>query len=212
MDKAPDISSWIRPLSVVSILQTCLIRCSVTPECKAVLYENSKCYLYSTSDGSSVLIFGQQAVSVVSRKSIYGNAPQINIVQLNNIVSCSASAKYLSHTCYNMIDGVLTTFWMTNTTNLYQWIRLEFAQYYEVHAVDLWSRARTKGQCSRLSLNFSNNFIRQVDRKCVTTDRPAYNRFEIDGVLSDYVKMTCIDRCLPSGWFVHFEMAVFVRV
>lgn len=72
MDKAPDISSWIRPLSVVSILQTCLIRCSVTPECKAVLYENSKCYLYSTSDGSSVLIFGQQAVSVVSRKSIYG--------------------------------------------------------------------------------------------------------------------------------------------
>jgi len=53
---------------------------------------------------------------------------------------------------------------------------------------------------------------KQVDRKCVTTDRPAYNRFEIDGVLSDYVKMTCTDRCLPSGWFVHFEMAVFVRV
>ena len=72
MDKAPDISSWIRPLRVVSILEMCLIGCSETNECKAVLYENSKCYLYNTSDGCAILMSGQQAVSVVSRKSIYG--------------------------------------------------------------------------------------------------------------------------------------------
>ncbi|KAK2139044.1 hypothetical protein LSH36_2102g00000 [Paralvinella palmiformis] len=191
IDKAPDISSWIRPLRIVSVLEMCLLGCSKITECKYVLYDSPKCYLYNTSDG---------------------NALKINTLQPNSIVSCTASAAAKEHTCYNMFDGNLATFWMTDTNALNQWIRLEFAQYYEVHAVDLWSNIMTQGQCSRLTLSFRNNVIRVVDRECVTTNGLAYNRFEIGEVLSDYVNMTCIDRCLPKGWFVHYEMAVSVRL
>jgi len=72
IDKAPDISSWIRPLRIVSVLEMCLLSCSKITECKYVLYDSPKCYLYNTSDGSSVLMSGQQAVLVVLSKSFCG--------------------------------------------------------------------------------------------------------------------------------------------
>jgi len=50
----------------------------------------------------------------------------------------------------------------------------------------------------------------QKVRKCVPAEG-SFNHFEIEGVKTNYLNMTCTKRCNPPGWFVFLEIAVTAR-
>ncbi|KAK2149723.1 hypothetical protein LSH36_440g02039 [Paralvinella palmiformis] len=212
LNKAPDSSSLIGSISSTCIIEMCLIRCSNKVHCKSVVYEDSKCRLYNTTNDSSVLTTGQRAVSLIRRKSSYANIIWRNTVQLKDFMSCRVSSAAEGYVCHKMIDGDLTTSWMTTTNKLGQWIRLDFSKSYEIHTIDLWSNNVIPGQCRNMRFTFNDDVTIQVERNCgVDGGKPTYNRFEIGGVVSNYVIMTCTVRCYPPGWYSHFEIVIFVR-
>lgn len=91
MNKAPDSSSLIGSISSTSIIEMCLIRCSNKVDCKSVVYEDSKCRLYNTTNDSSVLTTGQRAVSLIRRKSSYGkvlSVPSLCFTLFRQLLLC----------------------------------------------------------------------------------------------------------------------------
>jgi len=65
-DKKPADLTIIEVLSDTSEVATCLLYCSKKTDCKSVVYEDTKCYLYSTSVGSLPLASGQKAIAEFS--------------------------------------------------------------------------------------------------------------------------------------------------
>ncbi|KAK2140518.1 hypothetical protein LSH36_1329g00009 [Paralvinella palmiformis] len=99
-DKKPADLTIIEVLSDTSEVATCLLYCSKKTDCKSVVYEDTKCYLYSTSVGSLPLASGQKAIAEFSTDISTNLCTEPGTY-------CKHSSVFMTFTCACATDGFL---------------------------------------------------------------------------------------------------------